>query len=91
MELYIITQDRKKYIPVTKPIRLKGRSLKHGWTELGKYESQIQAQNVFNEITKQIGKYHQFTKDDEVYIAFASVSDTYIMPTVEELKAKEVE
>ncbi len=91
MELYIITQDRRKYIPVTKPIMLKGRSLKHGWTELGKYESKIQAQDVFNEITKQIGKYHQFTKDDEVYIAFASVSDTYIMPTVEELKAKEVE
>lgn len=90
MELYIVTQDRKKYIPVTKPIKLKGKLLKHGWTKLGEYKTEKEAQAVFNQITQQVGNYHQFTKNDEVYIAFASVADTYIMPTVEELETKEV-
>lgn len=90
MELYIVTQDRKKYVPVTKTINLKGRTIKHGMTKLGEYTTEKEAQDVFNELILQVGKWHQFTKDDEVYIAFASVSDTYFMPTVEELKEKEV-
>lgn len=90
MQLFILNQEKKLLVPIDRTVKItKKNKIVHGYDVLGEFENQEECRKVLLEITQCINNIHQFTdENNNVVIAFASISEIYEMPTVEELKRR---
>lgn len=90
MQLFILNQEKKSLVPIERAIKItKKNQIVHGYDVLGEFENQEECKKVLLEITQCINNIHQFTdENNNVVMAFASTSEIYKIPTVQELKER---